>query len=92
MHGVFRFTTHQQRKPQLPEEYPLTRLLNNSVQLHSLRMASSRDGRPCDSITTDRAPDEHLDIFPHLDRRYWKALLAYFGRRVRSASEAEDLT
>lgn len=31
-------------------------------------------------------------LLAHLDSRYRLALLAYFGRRVRSAAEAQDLT
>jgi RNA polymerase sigma-70 factor (ECF subfamily) len=31
-------------------------------------------------------------LLAHLDSRYRRALLAYFGRRVRSPAEAEDLT
>ncbi|HEY0682762.1 MAG TPA: sigma-70 family RNA polymerase sigma factor [Steroidobacter sp.] len=38
------------------------------------------------------APDSRAELLAHLDRRFRLPLLAYFGRRVRSAPEAEDLT
>lgn len=38
------------------------------------------------------AKDSRAEQIAHLDRRFRPALLAYFGRRVRSDSEAEDLT
>lgn len=36
--------------------------------------------------------DDRAQLLAQLDRRFRSALLAYFGRRVRSNSEAEDLT
>ena len=35
---------------------------------------------------------QHRQVLANLDRRFRSALLAYFGRRVSSAAEAEDLT
>src|SRR5690349_12246421 len=37
-------------------------------------------------------PAQHRQVLADLDRRFRSALLAYFGRRVSSVSEAEDLT
>jgi RNA polymerase sigma factor (sigma-70 family) len=36
--------------------------------------------------------DTRAELLAHLDRRFRLPLLAYFGRRVRSIPEAEDLT
>ncbi|MBL8270643.1 RNA polymerase sigma factor [Steroidobacter sp.] len=38
------------------------------------------------------APDSQDELLAHLNRRFRLPLLKYFGRRVRSAHEAEDLT
>ncbi len=53
------------------------------------------------AIDSSRKPDQWLRLvnsdtgaapLEQLDSRYRRVLLAYFGRRVRSAAEAEDLT
>lgn len=43
-------------------------------------------------VLSNGAPASREEQLAHLDRRFRSPLLAYFGRRVRSGAEAEDLT
>lgn len=60
----------------------------------SLRGTTDGQAAPASDrpASMDAGHDAPGVLLAHLDSRYRLALLAYFGRRVRSAAEAQDLT
>lgn len=55
-------------------------------------MEDSSIPKPRLSAASQDSPSSHAELFARLDRRFRSPLLAYFGRRVKSAAEAQDLT